>query len=116
MRCAATKLLNVDFAAAVKSARPGDFVYFDPPYVPLSATSSFTSYTSNGFDFEAQTRLRDTALELKRRGVSVLAVELVGAFVVDLYKRNFSVREVSALRPVNSKPTKRGAVTELLIC
>ena len=110
-----TKLMNLDFAAAVKTAKPGDFVYFDPPYVPLSATSSFTSYTSNGFDFEAQTRLRDTALELKRRGVSVLLSNSSADFVVDLYKKNFQLREVSALRPLNSKPTKRGAVTELLI-
>jgi DNA adenine methylase len=107
--------LNVDFEAAVKSARPGDFVYFDPPYVPLSATSSFTSYTSNGFDFEAQVRLHDTALKLKRRGVRVLLSNSSAPFVVDLYRKNFQLREVSALRPLNSKPTKRGAVIELLI-
>jgi len=109
------KLLNLDFEAAVKPARRGDFVYFDPPYVPLSATSSFTSYTSIGFDFAAQTRLRDTALELKRRGVNVLLSNSSAPIVLDLYKKNFKLREVPALRPVNSKATKRGAVIELLI-
>ncbi len=109
------KLLNVDFEAAVRTARRGDFVYFDPPYVPLSATSSFTSYTSNGFDSEAQIRLRNTALKLKRRGVRVLLSNSSAEFVRGLYQNDFTLREVPALRPVNSKPTKRGAVTELLI-
>jgi DNA adenine methylase len=109
------RLLHLDFERAVLKAKRGDFVYFDPPYVPLSATSSFTSYTSHGFGAKEQTRLRDTAVELKRRGVRVLLSNSSAPFVRDLYKKGFKVREVSALRPVNSKVTRRGAVTELLI-
>ena len=109
------EILHLDFEQAVKKARRGDFVYFDPPYVPLSATSSFTSYTSNGFDAGAQTRLRDIAKKLKRSGVRVLLSNSSAPFVRNLYKSGFVLHEVSALRPVNSKATKRGAVTELLI-
>jgi DNA adenine methylase len=109
------KLLNIDFEVAVKGAKRGDFVYFDPPYVPLSVTSSFTSYTSDGFDADAQVRLRDTALRLKRRGVRVLLSNSSAPFVKELYQKHFRLLEVPALRPLNSKPTKRGAVTELLI-
>jgi DNA adenine methylase len=112
---ARAELLHLDFEQAVKKARRGDFVYFDPPYVPLSATSSFTSYTSDGFDAAAQTRLRDTAKKLKKMGVSVLLSNSSAAFVHDLYRTGFEVREVSALRAVNSKASKRGAVKELLI-
>jgi DNA adenine methylase len=109
------EILHIDFEQAVERAERGDFVYFDPPYAPLSATASFTSYTSGGFDAAAQERLRDTARKLKRRGVRVLLSNSDMPLVRELYKSGFKVEEVSALRPVNSKASKRGAVTELLI-
>ena len=61
-----------DFEAVVADAHPGDFVYFDPPYVPLTATSDFTSYTAEGFTDADQVRLRDVALRLKAGGVAVM--------------------------------------------
>jgi len=66
------RTLNTGFEAVLERANPGDFVYFDPPYVPLSATSSFTSYTSDGFTAADQLRLRDVALRLKHKDVHVL--------------------------------------------
>lgn len=104
-----------DFEAAVQPAMPGDLVYFDPPYVPVSATSSFTSYTQHGFGPDAQVRLRDVALALKRRGVHVLLSNSSAESVRELYSADFEVIEVSAIRLVNSKGTKRGAVTEFVI-
>ncbi len=109
------ELLMCDFAAAVAQAKRGDFVYFDPPYVPLSATSSFTSYTKGGFGAEDQERLRDVACKLKKRGVHVLLSNSSAPFVRDLYKGKFDLVEVSATRSVNSKATARGAITELLL-
>jgi DNA adenine methylase len=106
---------KADFEAAVASAAPGDLVYFDPPYVPLSVTSSFTSYTSSGFDSRAQIRLRNLALDLKRRGVHVLLSNSSAESVRELYKEEFTIAEVSATRLVNSKATGRGAITELVI-
>jgi DNA adenine methylase len=110
-----TELLVADFAVAVAKAKRGDFVYFDPPYVPLSKSSSFTSYTSHGFEPEEQTRLRDTARKLKDRGVHILLSNSSAPFVRDLYKAGFEIIEVSATRSVNSKATARGAIVELLI-
>jgi DNA adenine methylase len=113
---AQVELTVADFEQIAERAEPGDLVYFDPPYVPLSVTSSFTKYTSDGFDQEAQIRLRDVALRLKRRGVHVLLSNSSAPFVRELYERDFELFEVSATRLVNSKATRRGAITELVIC
>jgi DNA adenine methylase len=104
-----------DFEVVVAKAKRGDFVYFDPPYVPLSVTSSFTSYTSKGFGRDEQTRLRDVALKLKKRGVRVLLSNSSAQEVRDLYARDFEITEVSATRLVNSKASGRGVITELVI-
>jgi len=112
---AGAKLVVADFESAVKDARRGDFVYFDPPYAPLSATSSFTSYTSAGFGLEQQTRLRDTATQLKNRGVRVLLSNSSAPSVRELYATGFRVVQVSATRSVNSKASARGAIVELLV-
>lgn len=120
LRACATSLSNVelmvaDFEVVVAKAKRGDFVYFDPPYVPLSITSSFTSYTSHGFAAGQQVRLRDTALKLKKRGVRVLVSNSSAAFVRELYSDDFEMIEVAALRLVNSKGAARGSVAELLM-
>lgn len=104
-----------DFEAAVSDAEAGDFVYFDPPYVPLTATSNFTSYTLGGFTHADQVRLRDVALTLKASGVHVLLSNSSAEAVRDLYSDGFVVEEVSARRAVNSKASGRGAVKELVI-
>jgi DNA adenine methylase len=112
---AGAELMVADFEAAVADAQRGDFVYFDPPYVPLSATSSFTSYTSGGFDAAQQVVLRDTAKRLKRRGVHVLLSNSSAPLVWDLYAKGFTLKPVSANRVLNSKATARGAIMELII-
>jgi DNA adenine methylase len=112
---AGTELLVADFEVAVAHAKRGDFVYFDPPYVPLSATSSFTSYTSQGFGPDEQRRLHDVARALKRRGVHVLLSNSSAPLVRDLYSDGFELVEVAATRTINSKATGRGAITELII-
>jgi DNA adenine methylase len=109
------ELAVIDFERAAARAQPGDLVYFDPPYVPLSDTSSFTKYTSGGFDADCQVRLRDVALGLKQRGVHVLLSNSSADFVRELYRKDFNLVEVSATRLVNSKATRRGAITELVI-
>jgi DNA adenine methylase len=112
---AGARIVHGDFEQGVKGARAGDFVYFDPPYVPLSATSTFTSYTAAGFGLEDQRRLRDVAWQLKKRGVHVLVSNSSAPAVRALYADGFELVEVAAKRAVNSDPTRRGAVTELLI-
>ncbi|HEV8548228.1 MAG TPA: Dam family site-specific DNA-(adenine-N6)-methyltransferase, partial [Polyangiaceae bacterium] len=109
------RIENTDFTAVAKRAKKGDFVYFDPPYIPLTATSRFTDYTSEGFSDAEQVKLRDVALELKARGVSVLLSNSSAPRVHDLYAKGFERREVLARRSVNSDPTGRGRIPELLI-
>jgi DNA adenine methylase len=109
-------LSRADFSVVLERARPGDFVYFDPPYAPLSATSSFTSYTAEGFGPCHQIRLRDTALELKERGVSILLSNSSAGFIREIFSgQKFMIEEVMASRNVSSKGTTRGKIPELLI-
>jgi DNA adenine methylase len=109
------KIEHVDFEVSARRARKGDLVYFDPPYVPLSATSSFTSYTQHGFGMDEQRRLRDLALALKKRGVHVLLSNSSAASVRELYADGFEQINVKARRAINSKGSGRGEITELLI-
>jgi DNA adenine methylase len=103
-----------DYSAVLNRAEPGDLVYFDPPYMPLSATSYFTSYTAKGFTREDQIKLRDVALQLKQRGVHVLLSNSSSA--AEFYPpQEFSRTRVMAARPVNSNAAGRGKIEELLI-
>jgi DNA adenine methylase len=104
-----------DFEAVVEDARAGDLVYFDPPYIPVSQHSNFTRYTSAPFGPEEQRRLRDVALLLKRRGVSVLLSNSSTPIIFDLYGQDFEIHPVSARRAVNSKGDRRGDVAEVII-
>lgn len=107
---------NIDFVSAVASATKGDFVYFDPPYDPVSETSSFTSYSLNGFKKEDQIRLRDLCVELDQRGVNFLLSNSATDFIIDIYsEKGFIVETVSATRNINSVASKRGKIAEVLI-
>jgi DNA adenine methylase len=104
-----------DFTAIAPTAN--DFVYFDPPYHPISDTSSFTSYTENGFSEKDQIRLRDFALELTRSNVKIMLSNSNMPFIQNLYKSSiFNINIVHAPRSVNCKPSKRHSVEEVLIC
>ncbi len=104
------------FEAVLGRAQPGDAVYFDPPYVPLSDTAAFTSYTSGGFGHDDQVRLRDVALELAGAGVRVLLSNHDTPVVRELYnKEHFGLHVVPVARAINSKGSKRGKVDELVI-
>lgn len=92
----------------------GDFVYFDPPYAPLSATSNFTSYSEDGFGTEQQIQLRDLCQRLDERGIDFMVSNSDAPLILDLYQM-FQVDEVFATRSVNSRSTKRGKVPELMI-
>jgi DNA adenine methylase len=109
------ELIVGDFSAPVAKLRRGDLAYFDPPYVPLSVTSSFTAYTRDGFTLDDQRRLRDQALVLKRRGVSVLLSNSSAPSVYELYRGDFTCTKVAARRMVNCNGDGRGRINELLI-
>ncbi|WP_293364976.1 DNA adenine methylase [Phenylobacterium sp.] len=104
-----------DFRRVADRAIAGDLVYFDPPYVPLSETSSFASYAAGGFGPQDQADLRDLALVLKRRGVHVLLSNSGCEEVERLYSKDFQIHKVKARRSINSKKAGRGAVVEYVI-
>lgn len=95
-------------------AKPGDLVYFDPPYHPVSATSSFTSYDRHGFGEEDQRRLRDVFAELAARGVHVILSNSDTPLVRELYD-GFRIDRVWASRAINSKGNRRGKVAEVIV-
>jgi DNA adenine methylase len=104
-----------DFRSVLERAEPGDFVYFDPPYVPVSATSYFTAYSrGGGFGPAEQTALRDVFAQLAGRGVHVLLSNSDVPFVRELYA-GFRIETVWARRNINSNPDARGAVAEVLV-
>ena len=97
-------------------AQPGDFVYFDPPYVPLSSSANFTAYTQAGFGLDDQQRLRDLALALKERGVDIMLSNHGNEVVRELYQRGFDIQPIAVARAINSRGSNRGHVEELVIC
>ena len=103
-----------DFSEVVHFTRPGDFVYFDPPYVPRSATSNFTNYASGGFGLEQQRRLAQIFRELDRAGVKVMLSNSDTDLVRSLY-HDFRIDTVLARRAVNSKASARGPITEVVV-
>ncbi|OFP94711.1 DNA adenine methylase [Streptococcus constellatus] len=108
------EILQTDFADAVAGAQTGDFVYFDPPYIPLNETSSFTSYTHEGFSYEEQVRLRDTFKELTDRGVYVMLSNSSSPLVEELYQ-DFNVHFVEAQRTNGAKSSSRGKISEIIV-
>jgi DNA adenine methylase len=111
------QITNLDFEEAVASAQTGDFVYFDPPYIPVDATSSFASYTADGFGYAEQVRLRDLFINLTKKGVKVLYsnadVPMIDELFEDVVDAN--IHHVEATRMINSIASKRGKVGEVLI-
>jgi DNA adenine methylase len=108
------RLIHDQYSHVVQTARAGDFVYFDPPYMPISKTSLFTSYTRGRFSLEQQSNLADVARQLARRGVQVMLSNSNSDTIRELYN-DFFLYEVHASRMVNSKADLRGKIPELLI-
>jgi DNA adenine methylase len=108
------KLVVGDFETVVAKARAGDGVYFDPPYVPVSRTASFTAYHHDPFGLPDHERLARVFTELGRRGVPAVLSNSLTAETTALYRR-FKPEHIQVARPINSRGTGRGAVAELLV-
>lgn len=108
------ELLCAPFESVLLRARPGDFVYFDPPYVPVSRTAFFTDYSKGGFGAQDQERLSDVFRELEKRGCRVMLSNSGSRVVRKLYA-GYDVVTIQARRAINSKATARGPVTEVVI-
>jgi DNA adenine methylase len=111
---AKVELVTCDFEESASRAKKGDFVYFDPPYVPLSRTATFTAYARGGFGRDAQNRLASVFDRLARRGVKVLLSNSDVPEIRELYS-DYRIEIVKAARAINSKGSRRGPVTEVLV-
>jgi DNA adenine methylase len=114
---ASVQISKDDFADALEGASRGDFVYLDPPYDPLSDTSSFTGYNLTSFDREEQRRLKAVCDDLHRKGCKLLLSNSATPFIRKLYsdRSQYTLVEVDANRSINSVGTGRGKIGELLI-
>lgn len=105
---------NTDFEEAVKGCRKGAFVYFDPPYDPVSESANFTGYAKGGFGKDEQVRLKRLCDQLTKKGVSFLLSNASTEFITDLYK-DYNIEVIKAKRAINSNGADRGEVDEVLI-
>lgn len=111
-----------DYSGCADFIDDNTFVYIDPPYRPLTATASFTSYSENEFGDKQQIELGQFIDKISAKGAKVIASnsdpknsDESDSFFDDLYS-NYTIMRVSAKRMINSKATGRGSVNELLIC
>lgn len=114
LRSAAITFKCGDFEEALKGITKNSFVYFDPPYHPISDTSSFTGYALNGFGEDEQRRLKVLCDKLTKVGCKFLLSNSYCDFIVDLY-RGYKQIEIKATRNINSVGSGRGKVSEILV-
>ena len=107
-------IIHGSFELCLNFAEKDDFIYFDPPYHPLSETSSFTSYTKENFGRESQKKLYDIFKESDERGCKLVLSNSFSDFILDLYK-DYEIIILKAKRAINSDATKRGSIKEALI-
>ncbi len=103
-----------DFEAALDAARPGDFVYLDPPYAPLTPTANFTAYTADDFGLADQRRLADRVHALTRRGVLCMVSNSDTPLVRDLYK-GLRIDGILAPRAISRDASRRGPAPEVIV-
>lgn len=108
------QILSGDFVEATRTAKPGDFVYFDPPYDILEDKDSFTAYSKFDFNKEDQIRLAECFKSLTKRGVKCMLSNHNTSFIKELYE-GFNIKVIHAKRMINAKASGRGAVEEVII-
>lgn len=105
---------NLDFEKIFEFAKEGDFVYLDPPYDPLTETSSFVSYSKDGFTRKDQERLKKCCDTLTKNNVKFLLSNSSTNFIKELYK-DYTIIEVDASRNISADTKGREKVKEVLI-
>lgn len=112
------EIAHRSYTEVLKHAQKGDFIYFDPPYYPVSKTSSFTSYNSDAFLEKEQRELRDVFFELHKRGCFVMLSNSDTPFIREIYGKlgsDIKIQTVQAGRNINSKSSGRGKVSEVVV-
>jgi DNA adenine methylase len=114
LNSASVAITSVDFAKVLKRLPKDTFVYLDPPYDPVSYTSSFTSYTKGGFTRDDQIRLRECCDRLNSRGVKFMLSNSATDFIKIQYAA-YNISIVQAKRAVNADSSKRGKIDEVVV-
>lgn len=105
---------NSDFEGTLSHAVAGDFVYLDPPYIPIDATSSFTSYHADGFGLSDQARLAQQMIRLKESNIKAMCSNSDTPLSREVYG-NLNIKTIQAPRMVSARASGRGSVSELVI-
>lgn len=105
---------SLDYQEILSDIKKGTFVYLDPPYDPISATSNFTGYSKGGFSRDEQIRLRKCCDELNERGINFMLSNSQTPFIMELYSE-YNIKIIQAKRAINSDSTKRGDVNEIIV-
>lgn len=105
---------SMDYAEVLQTIPKGAFVYLDPPYDPVSATSNFTGYSRGGFSQADQIRLRECCDELDRREIKFMLSNSSTDFIHEQYAA-YNITVVQAKRAINSVASKRGDVDEVVV-
>jgi len=108
-----TEILSGDFTVPAALIGENDFVYIDPPYIPLNATSNFTSYTAKGFSIQEQIRLGAFTAQLIAQGAKVMLSNSDTVLSREIFG-HMQAHEVLSGRSINSNPNRRGNVHELV--
>ena len=111
---ARAQILNLDFEKTLEQAQAGDFVYLDPPYIPLNESASFTSYQAGGFNLEQQESLASWMDKLKSIGVNALCSNSDTPLTRKVFS-NFKIKTIQAPRMVSASANGRGSIQELII-
>lgn len=107
-------ILNGDYREAIKNLDRDSFIYLDPPYMPISTSSSFTGYTEGGFGYSSQIQLKEECDKLTRQGIRFVQSNSDCEVIRELYK-DYKIKTVKAKRSINSVAVKRGEINEVLI-
>ena len=107
-------ILNGDYKESLKHLKKNSFVYLDPPYMPISESSSFTGYTEGGFGYDSQVELKEECDKLSRQGIRFVQSNSDCEEIRELY-RCYKIKTVKAKRSINSVAKKRGEINEVII-
>lgn len=107
------KFKTADFRDIMQRAKKGDVIYCDPPYVPLSDTANFTTYSAGGFSRRDQSALAELALELSRKGIPVLISNHATSFILNAYK-SAQIEQFNVRRFISCDGDNRGMAQEVL--
>jgi DNA adenine methylase len=114
LRSCDVEITCLDFENACADAKEGDFVYFDPPYIPLSESESFVGYTADGFDWSSQLRLKGLCDALTSKGVKFMLSNSSAPASLKLYE-SYNVRLTPIKRLAGGKGSERKSVNEILV-